>query len=212
MNIYIYIYAPLFDSSTNCWSHSCVTDLPQSTSQPSMGGLMMTDPFHHYRCPGPRRAWGLFNFTWFSSSAGWTSFLPFILIFLWIFSKLISSIIYHISCVCCRLIVAISSQIQVWNDLPYTVFDTETLDSSRVQSTVGCFPELCFRQFSVAQVLVELRMQFMNNFAVPTWVCAPGFNNYNNDCRVSFSRRQCRRILPAIRQLHMSNSTPALYH
>ena len=30
---------------------------------------------------------------------------------------------------------------------------------SRVQSTVGCFPELCF-QFSVAQVIVGLRKQF----------------------------------------------------
>ena len=30
---------------------------------------------------------------------------------------------------------------------------------SRVQSTVGCFPELCFLQFSVAQMLVGLRKQ-----------------------------------------------------
>ena len=39
---------------------------------------------------------------------------------------------------------------------------------SRVQSTVGCFPQLCFVQFSVAEVLVGLRKQFMNNFVFPT--------------------------------------------
>ena len=32
---------------------------------------------------------------------------------------------------------------------------------SRVLSTVGCFPELCFFQFSVAQVLVGLRKPFI---------------------------------------------------
>ena len=42
----------------------------------------------------------------------------------------------------------------------------------RVQSTVGCFPELCFLQFSVAQVLVVLRKQFINNFVFPTWASA----------------------------------------
>ena len=48
---------------------------------------------------------------------------------------------------------------------------------SRVQSTVGCFPELCFLQFSVAHVLVGLRMQFINNFVFPAWAGAAGFNN-----------------------------------
>ena len=38
---------------------------------------------------------------------------------------------------------------------------------SRVQSTVGCFPKLCFIQFSVPQVLVGLREKFMNNFVFP---------------------------------------------
>ena len=40
--------------------------------------------------------------------------------------------------------------------------------SSRVQSTVGCFHELCFRQLSVARVLVGLRPQFINNFVFLT--------------------------------------------
>ena len=45
----------------------------------------------------------------------------------------------------------------MWNDLPYTVFDTGTpWTGLRVQSTIGCFPELCFDQFSVAQVIVGL--------------------------------------------------------
>ena len=39
---------------------------------------------------------------------------------------------------------------------------------SRVQSAVGCFPELCFLPFPVAQVLVGLNKQFINNFVSPT--------------------------------------------
>ena len=57
---------------------------------------------------------------------------------------------------------------------------------SRVQSTIGCFPELCFLQFSVAQVLVWLRKQLINNFVSPTWACAAGFNNnYNKNNRLT---------------------------
>ena len=64
------------------------------------------------------------------------------------------------------------------NDLPYTLCMTpERWMGSRVASTVGCFPELCFLQFSVAQVLVWLRMPFINNFVFPKWACAAGFNN-----------------------------------
>ena len=43
----------------------------------------------------------------------------------------------------------------------------------RVQSTVGCFPELCFLHFSAAHGLLGLR-----NFVFPVWVCASGFNKY----------------------------------
>ena len=52
---------------------------------------------------------------------------------------------------------------------------------SRVQLTVGCFLELCFLQFSVAQVLVGLRRQFITNFVFPTSACAAGFDNNNNN-------------------------------
>ena len=57
----------------------------------------------------------------------------------------------------------------------------ERWTGSRVRSTVACFPELCFLQFSVAQVLVGLRKQFINNFVFPTWASAAGFNNNNNN-------------------------------
>ena len=46
-------------------------------------------------------------------------------------------------------------------------------------SIVGCFPEFVF-QFDVAQVIVGLRNQVINNF-FSTWACADGFNNNNNN-------------------------------
>ena len=39
--------------------------------------------------------------------------------------------------------------------------------------------ELCFHQFSVGHVLVGFG-QFINNFVIPAWACAAGFNNNNN--------------------------------
>ena len=42
------------------------------------------------------------------------------------------------------------------NDLPYTVFDTGTLDMFKGAINRSCFTELCFLQFSVAQMLVGL--------------------------------------------------------
>ena len=39
----------------------------------------------------------------------------------------------------------------------------------------------CVFQFSLAQVLVGLRKQFINNFVFPTSACAAGFNNNNNN-------------------------------
>ena len=50
----------------------------------------------------------------------------------------------------------------------------------REPSIVGCFPEFV-SQFSVAQVLMGLRKQFINNFVFPTYACAAGFNNNNNN-------------------------------
>ena len=65
------------------------------------------------------------------------------------------------------------AMVRIWNDLPYTLFWM----GSRVQSTIGCFPMLSFLQFSVAQVLVGLLKQFINNFVFPALACAVGFNN-----------------------------------
>ena len=59
------------------------------------------------------------------------------------------------------------------------MFDIGTLDGFlREQAIAGCFPEFVF-QFSVAQVLVGLQKQFINNFVFPIWTCAAGFNNNN---------------------------------
>ena len=51
---------------------------------------------------------------------------------------------------------------------------------SKAQSAVCCLDEFCFLQFSIAQVLVWLRKQFINNFVFPAWASAPGYNNNNN--------------------------------
>ena len=37
----------------------------------------------------------------------------------------------------------------------------------------------CVFQFFVAQVLMGLRKQFINNSVFPTWTCVAGFNNNN---------------------------------
>ena len=106
------------------WSHGCVTDLPQSTSLPNPEGHnsgSFSLLFRQLHCcsgdhgriledwsltplppPWPSRAWGGYF---------WTSFLPSALLFSWIFTKLISSVLFPIGCACCWL--AISSQIQV---------------------------------------------------------------------------------------------------
>ena len=38
--------------------------------------------------------------------------------------------------------------------------------------------------FSVEQVLVSLRKQFINNFVFPIWACTANFNNNNNNNNV----------------------------
>ena len=71
------------------------------------------------------------------------------------------------------------AQTSVWNDLLNTVFDTGALDVFKGVVNRWLLPCVYF-QFSVAQVLVGLRKQFINNFVFPTWACATGFNNNNN--------------------------------
>ena len=60
----------------------------------------------------------------------------------------------------------------------------ESWIGSRVQWTVGCFPEFYFLQFSVVLLLVGFQKHFINNFTFPTWGCAAGFNNNNNNSLV----------------------------
>ena len=60
----------------------------------------------------------------------------------------------------------------------------ESWISSRVQSTVGCFPELCFLQFSVAQVLVGQRKQFIGKNVFPTSDYADCLNNNNSTLNI----------------------------
>ena len=64
---------------------------------------------------------------------------------------------------------------------PTLFFTSKCWMGSRVQSTIGCFPELCFLQFSMALPLVVLRKQFINNFVFPSGACAADFNNNNNN-------------------------------
>ena len=77
-----------------------------------MGELVMTDPFHRYRRPGPRRTWGLFTITWYWSSAGWTSFLMSNHMFLWIFSKMYLFFYLSYWLHLLLIVVVISSKVQ----------------------------------------------------------------------------------------------------
>ena len=55
----------------------------------------------------------------------------------------------------------------MWNDLPYTVFDTAMLMCSMVQPTVCFFPVLYFLQFSMAHVLVGLQAIYIKLYFSP---------------------------------------------
>ena len=56
------------------------------------------------------------------------------------------------------------AQVQMWNDLTYTVFDTGTQDVFKGAITVGCFFELCFG-FPWCRCLCGCAIkQFMNNW------------------------------------------------
>ena len=68
------------------------------------------------------------------------------------------------------------AQVRIWNDLPNTEFDTGTLDGFKGAVNRWLLPGVVF-SFSVAQMLVGLRKQFINNFDFQTWACAAGFYN-----------------------------------
>ena len=71
------------------------------------------------------------------------------------------------------------AQVRMWNDLPYIVFDTGTLYGFKGVVNRWLLPCVVF-SFSLAQVLVWLRKQFINNFVFPICACAAGLNNTNN--------------------------------
>ena len=56
----------------------------------------------------------------------------------------------------------LSAQVRMWNDLPYTVFDTRTLDRFKGAVNRWLLPWIVF-YYSVAQVLVGLQKQLINN-------------------------------------------------
>ena len=72
------------------------------------------------------------------------------------------------------------AQVRIWNDLPYTVFDTGMLEGFKGAVNRRLLPSVVF-SFSMVQVLMGLRKQFINNFVFPTLECAAGFNKNNNN-------------------------------
>ena len=65
----------------------------------------------------------------------------------------------------------------MWNDLPYTVFGTETLDGFKDAVNRWLLPLVVFSSgFRGAGGVAK---QFINNFVFPTWAGAAGFINYN---------------------------------
>ena len=55
-------------------------------------------------------------------------------------------------------------QTRVWNDLPYTVFDTGTLDEFKGAVNRRLLPWVCFFSFSVEHLLEGLRKPFYKQF------------------------------------------------
>ena len=62
-------------------------------------------------------------------------------------------------------------------DCGMALFDTGMMDGFKGAANRWLFPWVVFSSVSVAQVLVGLRKQFINNFVFPTWACATDFNN-----------------------------------
>ena len=85
--------------------------------------------------------------------------------------------------------VSCQVQTRVWNDLPYTVFDTGKLDGFKGAVNRCCFPEFVC-QFSVTQVLVGLRNQFINKSIFSTLACVAGFNNNKKNNNNNYSAYQ----------------------
>ena len=89
--------------------------------------------------------------------------------------------------------------VRMFSDLPYTVFETGMQDGfTGTFNRIGCFSELYFLNFFVAQVLVWLQKQYVNNFIFPSLAYAAGFNNNNNNIVFKLSASLAMVIIRAI--------------
>ena len=67
----------------------------------------------------------------------------------------------------------------MWNNLPYSVFDTGTLDGFTRAVNRWLLPSVVFLSFRGAGACGVAKAIY-NNLAFPTWACAAGFNDNNN--------------------------------
>ena len=67
-----------------------------------------------------------------------------------------------------KLLSFLPAEVQMWNDLPYTLFDTGMLVGFK--DTVNCqlLPLVVFSSVLLVQMLVGLQKQFINYFGFPT--------------------------------------------
>ena len=70
---------------------------------------------------------------------------------------------------------------RMWNGLPYTVFDTGTLDGFKGAVNRWLLARVVFSSIFYGACACEVRKEFINNFVFPTWAFAAGLNNNNNN-------------------------------
>ena len=69
----------------------------------------------------------------------------------------------------------------MWNDLPYTMFDTGTLDGFNGVVNRWLLSMMCaLSLFRGADSCGVAKVIYYDNFVFPTWACAAGFNDNNN--------------------------------
>ena len=67
----------------------------------------------------------------------------------------------------------------MWNDLPYTVFDTRMQDRLHCAVNRWFLPWIAFSSVFHAAGACGFVKAIYNNFVFPNWVCAASFNNNN---------------------------------
>ena len=68
------------------------------------------------------------------------------------------------------------AQTRAWNDFPYTVFDTRTLEYFKGAVNRWLLPRVCFSVFRVA-CACGIAKAIYRQFVFSTWACAAGFND-----------------------------------